>query len=56
MIVGGGGLKSARTYEADEALLKHVVLLRDIDSALSAIEADGVMIKNDLFNIIVELD
>ena len=56
LIVGGGGLKSTRTYEDDEALLKHVVLLRDIDSALSAIEADGVMIKNDLFNIIVEID
>lgn len=56
LIIGGGGLKRTSAYEEDGYLLKHVELLRDIDTALAGLEEGGIVLKDDLNNIIIEIE
>lgn len=56
LIIGGGGLKRTRAYEEDSYLLKHVELLRDIDSALAELEAGGIVLKDTINNIIIDVE
>ena len=56
LIVGGGGLKTTQTYEEDEALHKHVVLLQRIDRTLKMLSSQGVRVQDEIFNLTIEID
>lgn len=56
LIVRGGGLKTTRTYEEDEALHKHVVLLQRIDRALKMLSSQGLRVQDEIFNLTIEID
>lgn len=56
LIVGGGGLKTTQTYEEDEALHKHVVLLKRIDRALKMLSSQGVRVQDEIYNLTIEID
>lgn len=55
LIVGGGGLKTTRTYEEDEALHKHVVLLQRIDRALKMLSSQGLRVQDEIFRSCFEM-
>lgn len=56
LIIGGGGLKKSDTYEEDSSLLAHVKRLQAIDSRLSSLENDGVILSDSIMNITVQID
>ena len=56
LIVGGGGLKTTRTYEDDNYLSQQVATLQSIDAVLKELESDGKRLEDELPNIIIEVE
>lgn len=56
LIVGGGGIKTTRTYEDDEILSAHILTLQKIDKELSKLENKGMQISKLIYNLIIHID
>lgn len=56
LIVGGGGLKTTRTYEEDEELHRHISTLQCIDRKLVKMEKAGKNILEEIYNLILYID
>ena len=56
LVVGGGGIKTTRTYNEDETLSMHVKTLQMIDEELSLMEQDGCNLHKEIYNLKLEID
>lgn len=56
LIVGGGGIKTTRTYEEDEKLYESVKTLQMIDKELANLENDGKNLLKEIYNIKIYID
>lgn len=56
LIVGGGGIKTTRTYEEDEKLYESVKTLQMIDKELANLENDGKILLKEIYNIKIYID
>lgn len=54
-ILGGGGLKTTKTYEEDNLLWHHVHLLQMIDKKLWEMEHDGRQIEQEIYNLVIDI-
>ncbi|MBR6465842.1 MAG: hypothetical protein IKS82_05335 [Bacteroidales bacterium] len=55
LIVGSGGIKKTRTYQEDKWLLQCVETLQKIDKELMDMENEGIVLENEIMNIILEI-
>ncbi|MBQ7773610.1 MAG: hypothetical protein IJ383_06050 [Bacteroidales bacterium] len=56
LIVGGGGLKTTRSYEEDEKLHSHISILQSIDRELMNMEREGKNLPQEIYNLILYID
>lgn len=56
LIVGGGGIKTTRTYNEDETLSGHIKTLQMIDKELSALENEGKDLHKEIYNLKIHID
>ncbi len=56
LIVGGGGIKTTRTYNEDQILSEHVETLQVIDKELSYLENEGKDLHKDIYNLKIHID
>lgn len=56
LIVGGGGIKTTRTYNEDEILSGHIKTLQMIDKELSYLENQGKDLHQELYNLKIHID
>lgn len=56
LIVGGGGIKTTRTYEEDEKLSEYVKTLQMIDKELTNMENDGKNLLTEIYNIKIYIE
>lgn len=56
LIVGGGGIKTTRTYNEDETLSGHIKTLQMIDKELSDLENEGKDLHKEIYNLKIHID
>lgn len=56
LIVGGGGIKTTRTYNEDETLSGHIKTLQIIDKELSDLENEGKDLHKEIYNLKIHID
>ena len=56
LILGGGGIKTTRTYENDEILSEKVHTLQSIDKALQTLESAGIDLYDNINNLTINID
>ena len=56
LILGGGGLKSTRTYEEDSSLFQHVKTLQQIDKIFRQMGQTGIDIQESVYSLTIEID
>lgn len=56
LIVGGGGIKTTRTYNEDEILSGHIKTLQMIDKELSYLENQEKDLHQELYNLKIHID
>lgn len=55
LVLGGGGVKYAHSYEEDPNLSAQVDLLQAIDKELTQLETNGVDLQSELYNITLRI-
>lgn len=56
LIIGGGGIKTTRTYNEDQTLSEHVKTLQMIDKELSDLENEGKDLHTEIYNLKIHID
>lgn len=56
LIIGGGGIKTTRTYNEDQTLSGHVKTLQMIDKELSDLENEGKDLHTEIYNLKIHID
>ncbi|MBE6251879.1 MAG: hypothetical protein E7111_09595 [Bacteroidales bacterium] len=56
LIIGGGGIKTTQTYNADITLSQHVDTLQKIDKVLSDMENESKNIHKEIYNTTIQID
>ena len=56
LIIGGGGIKTTRTYNEDQTLSVHIKTLQMIDKELSDLENEGKDLHTEIYNLKIHID